>query len=374
MITDKHIPIRLTINNKNHIESKGYIFTGSGNVIDIKIIDLNENSHRYVNVKCDYCGRIVEKEYRSVLKQRKNFPKDACKECRNKKQRDVTQKLYRVDNVSQIDGVQDKIKKTNLERYGNEVYFRSNDCKEKSKNTCLDKYGVGNYTQTEEYRSKVTITNLNKYGVEHVSQAEEIKEKVKKTNMDRYGFPVALKSPEILLKTRETNLKKYGVEWAALSSEVIAKRKKTVFERYGVEYITQSKEFMEKSRKTLAENGTVPTSSQQIEIYNMMKENNYSVKINHPISSVNLDVAFFIDNFKIDIEYDGWYWHKNKQVEDRKRDEFLKSQGWKVLRIKSYREIPRIEQILESIEKLITTTRTYTEIVMDDIKLRSDAN
>lgn len=42
-------------------------------------------------------------------------------------------------------------------------------------------------------------------------------------------------------------------------------------------------------------------------------------------------VDFLCEN-KI-IEYDGDYWHKDKKDIDKKRDSFLKSKGYKILRI-----------------------------------------
>ena len=51
--------------------------------------------------------------------------------------------------------------------------------------------------------------------------------------------------------------------------------------------------------------------------------------------TIYVDMA--LENEKIIIEYDGWIWHGSKkiQIRDRRRDEYLKSIGWKILRIKS---------------------------------------
>jgi len=38
---------------------------------------------------------------------------------------------------------------------------------------------------------------------------------------------------------------------------------------------------------------------------------------------------------KINIEYDGEFFHKNRKKKDKERDRILKSNGWKVLRISS---------------------------------------
>lgn len=220
----------------------------------------------------------------------------------------------------------------------------------KSSESNMIKYGVKNVFQVKEYQEKQKRTLMERYGVENTSQLDSYKEKFKETSRQRYGTDHPFQSEEVKQKIIETNIK-----------------------RYGVEYSIQHPKIKEKAIKSLYKNGTAPTSSQQLQIYNMLKENNYNVEINYPVSNVNLDVAFFMDNFKIAIEYDGWYWHKNRQIEDRRRDEFLKKLGWKILRVKSYREVPTLEQVLSAINKLILTNRSYTEIIMDDIKLRNDA-
>jgi len=184
---------------------------------------------------------------------------------------------------------------------------------------------------------------MERYGVEHQMQLDEVKNKIKQTNLDRYGVEYPPQNEEVKNKIKNTNL-----------------------ERYGVKYPAQNKEIQEKTRKTFYNNGTCPTSSQQLEIYNQLKNNNYIVELNYPISRCSLDIALFINNININIEYDAWKWHDPKK--DRKRDEFLKSQGWKILRIKSGHKIPSLEQIQEGIFKLVNTDRTYTQIILDDWK------
>jgi hypothetical protein len=43
------------------------------------------------------------------------------------------------------------------------------------------------YRSSIEFKNKVKITNLDRYGVENPWQAKEVKEKIKKTNLDKYG-------------------------------------------------------------------------------------------------------------------------------------------------------------------------------------------
>lgn len=71
-----------------------------------------------------------------------------------------------------------------------------------------------------------------------------------------------------------------------------------------------------------------------------------------------------IEGIKIDVEYDGMFWHQDKQ-RDIRRNNFVQSQGYKVLRIKGAKKdpIPTFEQIDEQIDKLLNGCK-YAEIVM----------
>jgi len=59
-----------------------------------------------------------------------------------------------------------------------------------------------------------------------------------------------------------------------------------------------------------------------------------------------MDVA--IPEIKLNIEYDGEYWHKNNRDRDYKRDLFLISKGWKIIRIE-YKDSPTYETLLKEV-------------------------
>ena len=55
------------------------------------------------------------------------------------------------------------IEKTNIEKYGTNCFFKTDQYKESLKNTCLEKYGVEHFTQSKEYKNKVSNKDcLNK--------------------------------------------------------------------------------------------------------------------------------------------------------------------------------------------------------------------
>jgi len=103
----------------------------------------------------------------------------------------------------------------------------------------------------------------------------------------------------------------------------------------------------------------VPSSSQQRRLALLLGGD-----LNYRIGNIYVDVALL--RHKIAIEYDGWYWHNEKQHKDRRRDEFLKQRGWKILRIKGGHTHPDIALVNQRIKELREQRKCYAEIVLDD--------
>ena len=101
---------------------------------------------------------------------------------------------------------QEKLKNTNLFKYGVEYAVQSNIVKQrikdtinkdpefwnkkskKIKQTCNRKYGINNISQLEFIKNKKKKSYLNHYGVEHPMKCDAIKNKIKNTNLQRYGY------------------------------------------------------------------------------------------------------------------------------------------------------------------------------------------
>ena len=83
------------------------------------------------------------------------------------------------------------------------------------------------------------------------------------------------------------------------------------------------------------------------------------------IPPFTLDCLLIINHIKIDVEYDGWYWHQNRQEKDADRDNKLFSLGYKVLRIRANKLLPTIEQIQNAINYLLNTNFLFTSIELD---------
>lgn len=208
-------------------------------------------------------------------------------------------------------------------------------------------------------------TNLEKYGFKIPSQNKEIKSKIQKTNLDRYGYPCSLQGDSVIEKTRNTIMNKYGCLNVSNNKIIREKACNTMLKKYGVKYSMQSPELKEKALKSYSNHGTGKASRQQIKIYDMLKDK-YECILNYPEHPYMLDCYINVDGTQIDIEYDGWYWHKDRTNEDKKRDIALKNKGYKILRIKSRMQLPTYLQLAENIDHLINSEDYYTEIILDD--------
>jgi very-short-patch-repair endonuclease len=219
-----------------------------------------------------------------------------------------------------------KSRDTLIEKHGVENPMHVDGAVDNLMFTMNERYGVDNYSQTEEYHEKCKQTSLKNWGTEHPMQNNDHLHRVQQSNVEKYGYPCTLQHPEI--------------------------KEKAVLSMYN--------------------NDTCKSSSQQREIHDMLMNAGYDVHLNYPVSTCSLDIALFVNGFKVNIEYDCYFWHSDKQQRDRRRDEFLKSQGWKIFRIKSSKKVPSIDSILSPINKLINLDYTYVQLVLDDWGIDTD--
>ncbi len=87
--------------------------------------------------------------------------------------------------------------------------------------------------------------------------------------------------------------------------------------------------------------------------------------INFQVGSKYVDIAIVRDGIQIAVEYDAFYWHAGRETEDIARDQYLISEGWRVLHVKSNTKLPSPAQLDTAIAKLLNGD-TYAEIVLDD--------
>jgi very-short-patch-repair endonuclease len=283
--------------------------------------------------------------------------KDACPYCfHHIKQQEVLMKKYGTANPLEVNGAVDKRKKTCLEKYGSESFLASDIAKEKIAKTNIEKYGGRSPMKDSMVVEHRKQNCLEKYGVDSTNKIPEIRDKYEKTMLERYGSD----RKEILNKTKKTCIEKYGENY----NEIFQKRAEdAMIEKYGKKCSMQVDFIREKMLKTLSEN---VSSKMEDSVYETLKDI-YGEKVQHSVVQYDfiLDFVLNIDDCKINIEYDGWYWHKDRLEADKRRNNFLINRGYKVLRIRSKRDLPTKEQIVTCIDYLVKDNHTYKELNLD---------
>lgn len=296
ILPNQYVIVKWHPKNKDYYISKGYIFTKMQDEFQVKVEDLPPQSHAWVKVQCDFCGKIIDVKFQNYNNRGKYSDGYACTKCKTKKAKQSFKNRYGVDWISQDDEIKRKQTQTMITKYGVERYSQLPECKEKIRQTCLKKYGKEYYSQTKEYHENKMKHDLEKYGVLYHTQAHEVKRKI----LDSFD-----------------------------------------------------------------KNDTAKTSKPQLELYERLASIYGQCKLNEPCVYYSLDCVVEVNNIKIDIEFDGEYWHRNRGQKDYIRDKFVKNQGYKIIRIKGNRQIPNDNVLVEAIDTLINTNEKFIKLITD---------
>jgi len=232
------------------------------------------------------CQNTFEKPFR-VLVRGKNFGcKAHSKIIGQQKLKKTNMEKYGVGCSLQNESVKQKIKKTNVERYGVQYPSQNKEIRQKMKEKCMENHGVEYPSQNKEVRQKIKKTNTEKYGFSNPFQNEEIKQKIKKTNTEKYGAPYPSQNKKVRQKMRETNVERYGFEHVLQNEKIKEKIKETCYKHYGVKYPMQSEEIKEKFKQTCLLKYAAENPFQNEEIKQKIKKSNIEKRgVEYPIQS-----------------------------------------------------------------------------------------
>ncbi len=229
-----------------------------------------------------------------------------------------------------------KVKETNLQRYGVQNVATLKETIQKAKKTSLERYGEEHYSKTKEYAERVKRINLERYGVPVYMQSEECKEKVKKHFEDTYGVDNYSKTSEFKQKFQDTSLRKYGVPYTCMLSEARnfsnnSKPNNLFAKRLDNLHIEYEREF-------------------SLERYSYdFKINNYLVEIN-PFATHNSTWGLFKEENKKDKEY-----HLRKS-------QIAKENGFQCIHIWDWDNIDLVLDIISNKEKIYARKCIIKEI------------
>jgi len=315
MLLSKTVEISVISNNKKYLKLRGYDVSQKS--VIIKISDLLKQSHVLVNVSCDICGIEKSIPYNSYNKGLNNGGYYACnnKLCSNEKRKRTNLIKFNSEWASQNDNIKNKVKNTNIERYGvdtnlkiekvvdkrkNTFINNKKNIRDKIKNTNIERYGYESPLSNDKIRDKISNTNIERHGVDNPMKLNKFidkgkitkkkkygdenynnREKSILTNIEKYGVDNYTQTDEYIKKTKKTNLEKYNKDSYSKTDEFKNRVVKTNLEKYGVDNYTKTDDYIEKTKKTNLEKYGVEWSIQSSDIRNKLTNTNiekYGVK------------------------------------------------------------------------------------------------
>lgn len=198
IILEQKIKVKLYKRIIPYYESLGYDTTQK--IIEVDVVDLKPTAKIKIKCKCDKCGEIF---YRTRSKIPKLDGLITCKKCKSYKIKQTNLEKYDVECVFELESVRNKIKRTNKERYGDEIFTNTKIFKEKAKKIFQEKYNVDFPFQSKEIQNKKDETIMKKYNVSNISLLEKVKQKRKKTWKEKYGVDHPWKSDYIKQKLKK---------------------------------------------------------------------------------------------------------------------------------------------------------------------------
>jgi len=241
MIINEYVEVKVNPNSREYYNSIGYE-CNNYDILKVKTKELPTGSNIEVDVKCDICHFENRIKFNKYIKNTKNNTIEyTCKKCSHFKVKKTKLEKYGDENYQNID----KIKKTKLERYGDENFTN----REKSRETCFMRYGVENPSSLEIVKDKRKKTNLEIFGVENIFQSDVVKEKIKNTCLEKFGSEYYIKSNDI--KEKYNNFcHKIGVDHYSKSKEFKEKFKNTCLDRWGFTTSLMNKDIKDKIKNT----------------------------------------------------------------------------------------------------------------------------
>lgn len=348
-LISKTVKLKMVGRQIKRYKELGYNFNYK-DTIEIKVEDLPINSSARVLCQCDEkkCDNIKEISYASYNLTIKKNGFYRCFQCGQKIKKEVFFEKYGVDNPAKLPEIKEKIKQTNLERYGASSQFARKDFNEIKRKVCLERYGVEHQLQNQEVKNKVKQTNFFKYGYEYCVQVPEFKEQIKQTNLKRYGCENPLSNIIIQNKIKDTNINRYGFANPLMNFDIRKKAQETCLKKYGHKSSLGDPDVYYKSKTTRNANGNIIASKQQVYLNNL-----YNGILNYPINIYSADI--FVDKL-YDIEYDGGGHRLNVKLGEITDEEFDKLEvirnatiehaGYKTIRIISRKDYLPSDTIL----------------------------
>ena len=175
MLISKTATMKWNSKNKRHYTDLGYAYTRMGDTFTVATTHLTKGSNVIVHVRCDYCGKIMERKWCIYLAEHNTrIDKDCCDQCKKLKIVETCIVQYGVNSVFGDPATRERIAKTNIERYGVANLFDSSDMQNRIRAERFERYGVIAPAQRPEVLAKIRNTCRARYGVDYYIETQRL--------------------------------------------------------------------------------------------------------------------------------------------------------------------------------------------------------
>lgn len=221
---------------------------------------------------------------------------------------------------------------TYIENYGMHP-MKTEETRNNLKKSMLEKHGVDWGSKMEGYREKVRKTQLERYGDENYSNVE----KREKTNIERFGTKCPLSNPEIIKKSMDTskvnhfnrellpllNLKKLIPLFSESDYTTMRWTNKYKFKCQTCDHIFEHSVY---NKKFLFCPKCSPTgkSKPEAELLEFLSSILPDTPVNLKNRSIlnGKEIDLFVPSKNFGIEHDGLYWHSDLNSKSNRNDKY----------------------------------------------------
>lgn len=290
------------------------------------------SSNQTERPRCPGCG--AELRFISISK---GYQKYCCMKCRCNSPEYIAKKSGPRKNK---DAVQEKIRKTNLERYGVENVFQSKKIQNKIKETFAERYGVTHPLQIPGVKQKIQDT-YKKHCEEDSLFREAINKKIKETYKRRLEYDpefINNKNKKISKGISKTYSKHCIIDstYAETKNKKISESVKTRFNYTKETNPEIIKERYKKSYNTKKQNNSFNTSKIEEQFAGWLTDNNIKFIRQYRSERYPFACDFYFPDDDLYFEINANWTHGKHQFDSDNPDDIATAEIWKSKNTKYY--------------------------------------
>ena len=293
MLVFDRVTIPITNRNVTEYKNKGYD-AQAGTDCDIKISDLNINSHFKVRVKCDICEAEIDLIYYKYIANYNRYGYYSCKHCATKKRILTNNINFGCDYAMQNADVRKHSNSVKFAKYGDANYNN----RPLYVKTCNEMYGCDSHLSNKGIRDKIMATKTLLYDNPHYTNV--VQRTATRRNLTFLKYKDLLeKTGKYVIKSRSGMIVSATCEYGHDFDISI----KNMYLRHCIYKINAC---------TVCNPVTHSISATENEIKEYVIKvlnNKHVVELNSRTVIKNGELDIYIPDLKLAIEYNGLYWH-----------------------------------------------------------------